>query len=119
MKRYLLLSLCLLAGIAAVANPITREQARQKAEAFMAGKHIAADSKNGMRKAPRMTAVTQTNDTEAYYVFNAEDNGGFVIVSGDDQIPEILGYSDAGNFDAENQPPALAWWLKSYYVCSR
>lgn len=31
-----------------------------------------------------------------YYVFNTNDDNGFVIVSGDDRTAEILAYSDKG-----------------------
>ncbi len=51
-------------------------------------------------------------ENKPYYVFNAE-NGGFVIVSGDDNARQILGYSDSGTF-GENIPPQLQELLNEY-----
>ncbi|MBR3455603.1 MAG: C10 family peptidase [Bacteroidaceae bacterium] len=52
--------------------------------------------------------------TPAFYVFNAEDGQGFVIVSGDERMPEVMAYSRNGQFDAENMPPALIEMLDAY-----
>lgn len=49
-----------------------------------------------------------------YYVFNAEGGNGYVIVSGDDRTPEILGYVDNGSFDEENIPDNMKSWLQLY-----
>jgi hypothetical protein len=62
--------------------------------------------------------VTATigNDLEErtmFYMFNV-DNVGFVIVSGDDTVIPILGYSDQGNFHSDNMPPAFQKWLEGY-----
>jgi hypothetical protein len=48
-----------------------------------------------------------------FYVFNV-DNFGFVIVSGEDTVIPILGYSDQGNFHSANMPPAFQKWLEGY-----
>lgn len=47
-----------------------------------------------------------------FYIFNAEQ--GFIIVSGDDNVYPILGYSDEGVFDPNNIPPSVAKWLEGY-----
>lgn len=46
-----------------------------------------------------------------YYVFNEENNGGFVIVSADDVAVPVLGYSHTGNYDPDNLPPGLVYWM--------
>lgn len=48
-----------------------------------------------------------------FYVFNA-GSSGFVIVSGDDNVTPILGYSDQGTFDPDNIPQNVAKWLEGY-----
>jgi len=48
-----------------------------------------------------------------FYVFNV-DNVGFVIVSGDDTVIPVLGYSDQGTFHSDNMPPAFQKWLEGY-----
>ena len=48
-----------------------------------------------------------------FYVFNAAQSG-FVIVSGDDIVTPILGYSDKGSFDPANVPQNVAKWMEGY-----
>ena len=42
-----------------------------------------------------------------YYIFNAGKNAGFVIVSADDRVEPILGYSFKGGLNYHNIPPAF------------
>jgi len=59
------------------------------------------------------TEVSSINSHAAdFYVFNY-DNGGFVIVAGDDRAEEILAYGDH-YFDVNNLPCNVAWWLGQY-----
>lgn len=53
----------------------------------------------------------KTNNTP-YYAFNLEQ--GYVIVSGDDEMTELVGYAENGFFDAENVPPQMQLWLNGY-----
>lgn len=51
----------------------------------------------------------------AYYVFNNDRRtGGYIIVSGDDRVPAVLGYSDSGTFDVSDVPEAMQDLLDSY-----
>ncbi len=54
--------------------------------------------------------------TAPYYVFDSEDGGGYVIVSGDDRTAPILGYADSGNFDSDRIPMQLKRLLDSYQI---
>ena len=38
----------------------------------------------------------------------------YVIVSGDDEMTELVGYAENGFFDAENVPPQMQLWLNGY-----
>ncbi len=49
-----------------------------------------------------------------YYVFNNGNDRGFTIVSGDDLLPEIVGYSATGTFDESQMPENLTAFLKAY-----
>ena len=53
------------------------------------------------------------NSTPLYYVFNFNNNG-FVIVSADDAVIPILGYSTEGLYSDQNQSPEFAYWMDSY-----
>ncbi len=60
-------------------------------------------------------AVTSTySDLAPYYIFNASDGKGFVIVSGDDRMTELVGYSKTGFIDTDNMPDALKSCLDNY-----
>ena len=99
------------------ANPVDPEMAKGKAirffrsqgldvqEARMMPEHTAARSFKGK-------AVTE--GTPAYYVFNAGNQDGYVIVSGDDRTEEILGYCPQGNFSWEEIPENMRAWLNGY-----
>ena len=90
------------------AEPISKTAALQKAKAFFGeqNKRVEAEA----RRAPGR----DTEENAPYYVFNAQDNQGFVIVSGDDRAVPILGYADEGSFDAENMPENVRSWLQGY-----
>lgn len=54
---------------------------------------------------------SSTEDAE-YYLFTETNNNGFVIVSGDDRLNPIVGYST--NAASSEMPSALAAWLDEY-----
>ena len=108
MKRFFLFSVLLLATIVIMAEGIDRQSALEKAKKFMPGKQfVAAETVPSARRAI-------ANKTDAFYVFNAEDNAGYVIVSGDDRTTEILGYAENGNLDIDHIPDNMKWWLDNY-----
>ena len=108
--RYILLIISLLMGaVEVMAGSVTREQARQRAEAFLKGKVISQDV------ASRRSIVGKNGmDVEPLYVFNAEGEQGFVIVSGCDETEPILGYSHKGSFDVEHMPENVWAWMEGY-----
>ncbi len=114
-KRVITILTMLLTAVVVSANPISKAQARQKAEAFLREQGDTrlltpvADGKSMSRQ--RRAAA---NESAAYYVFNKGTNEGFVIVSGDDRTETVLGYSDTGDFDYDNLPPALQGLLEYY-----
>lgn len=107
MKKLLFLLLAIMATVAVNAQLVSRQQALEKAQKFMPGKQFVEKS-----------VISSRGDVsgrlDAFYVFNADNNGGFVIVSGDDRTTDILGYSKTGNLDMEQLPDNLKWWLESY-----
>jgi len=58
--------------------------------------------------------AASANETVYFYVFGTENNDGFVIVSGDDRVVPVLGYSDTNGFSADDMPENLRWWLGEY-----
>ena len=100
------LLLCLFVGITANASQITEQQALQ-----VAAKYADIDIKSHPQ---RMKAAGKQQKTAAYYAFNIGDNEGFIIVSGDDSLTELVGYSDSGSFDLDKIPDNMRSWLQSY-----
>ena len=112
MKQRLLLILSLLLMVAmSQAAPVDANKAKDKALQFLSGKQAKA---RGMEQGTTPDVQLVTSEGDSYYVFNVGQQNGFVIVSGDDRAPEILGYSDSGTFDAQNIPDNMAAWLQGY-----
>ena len=109
MKKFLCLFLSLYVSATLFADQVTEQQALQKAQQFMKGKNLSVVNTKSFSRG-------NLQDSEAFYIFNAENNGGFVIVSGDDRTVEILGYSDKGSLDLENAPDNLKWVLEGYRI---
>lgn len=109
-KSLLLVVLALLTNISTSAQHVTEEQALQKAQAFLS-KKTTGSRYNAPGQVRRLSKATQN---DAFYIFNAEKNGGFVIVSGDERTEEILGYSMEGNIVPDNMPENMKAWLKGY-----
>ena len=55
------------------------------------------------------------SDKDAYYVFTStSDEAGFVIVSGDERMPDVLAYSEFGSFNVDSIPSNVLYWLDCY-----
>lgn len=106
MKKVLLTLLAFMVTVAMNAEQISKQQALQKAQQLMPGKQFG--------EARSFARSAGSSEREPFYVFNADGNQGFVIVSGDDRTTEILGYSNTGTLDMEQLPENLKWWLDSY-----
>ena len=113
-KKTTLLLLMAFSLLTAMAAPITQEQAQKRATAFLRqckGSSVltpVAANRTGMMKGKADKATTP------YYVFDRGQNEGFVIVSGDDQTIDVLGYCDQGTFDYKQMPEAMREWLDDY-----
>lgn len=105
MKKLTLLLMSLFVTLISFAGEVTETEALQKAQQFMQGKQF---KQRNLRRAPSTAGG-------AYYVFNVENKGGFVIVAGEDRMPDILGYSEKGNFDLTKAPDNVKW-LMGYYA---
>lgn len=74
---------------------------------------IAMDAAS-LAKAKSLNSLAVSGKPVAYYVFPNGENKGFTIVSGDDRLPEIVGYSDSGTYSDGNQPEAYKAFLEMY-----
>ena len=89
------------------AGPVSKQKAQSHAYNFMA--------KNGMKiKTAPAHIARKANGEAAYYVYNAADSKGFVIISGDDRTDAVLGYVDQGEFNPASIPENMRVWLEGY-----
>ncbi len=91
------------------AKEITPQQAQE-----IAARHIVLDSRSNAPARPFSISVpAAATATVPYYAFNDARGNGFVLVSGDDCVPPVLGYSTTGTFDETDMPLQMREWLQS------
>ena len=56
----------------------------------------------------------ENEDDNLFYVFDVENQKGFVIISAQDFTKPILGFSDENNIDFNNLSPSLRYMLNGY-----
>lgn len=61
----------------------------------------------------KSASTRSLSESPAFYVYN-HGQAAYVIVSGDDRMKPVLGYSDNGAFITENLPSNLQAWLEYY-----
>ena len=119
MKKLLLLFLVLLCSLTAWTAQRSPEEALSIARSF-----FMQSSGDVTRSAGDIQLVTVSNDLlksvstrsvegTAFYIYNYEQSA-YVIVSGDDRMKPVLGYSDNGSFITENLPVNILGWLELY-----
>lgn len=113
-KIFILLVLGLLTLQVSHAAPRTLQQAKAIAERQAKALGIVVDQQTVQYSKAAPGLFSDLDAEEPYYVFNNGDNRGFTIVSGDDLLPEIVGYSDRGTFTSENMPVQLKDFLDGY-----
>ena len=122
MKRlsFLLFTL-LLCGIGLYAQQRSESEAIQIAQNFFREKGIDSHlsvvpyQKINVQVRKAIGAVKRMpSQNQGFYVVNDETNNRFVIVSADERLNTILGYSDYGTFSPENMPDALLEFLDGY-----
>lgn len=105
-KRYSLsVTILLLVTIMLWAAPRTPEQALDIARST---RLRTASAQRVLSSQPMHIAA----HTSAYYAVNT--GHGFILVSSDTHMPEVLGYSDGSDFCVDSLPPAFRYWLQCY-----
>ena len=93
------------------ARQLTAEQALTRAIS-QSGKAMRMNVPSSGSQLALAYAV-KTDGIASVYVFN-RTGGGFYVLSGSDNAPAILGYSDNGTIDPATMPPAFKDWLEIY-----
>lgn len=119
-RLHLLLLILLLISVSAFAGPRSFRQAKQIAERQAALLGIVMDESAASQAKSfgfgEKTQKSQASDQEtaSYYVFPHGEGKGFTIVSGDDCLPEIVGYTDQGTYDEASLPESYKNFMKAY-----
>ena len=107
MNRFFLLATALLVSTCVWAKQITETEAMS-----LASKYVDIEIGQTPIKTLKSASKRQAKNAE-YYMFNS-GNSGFVIISGDDSLTELIGYSDSGTIDEDNMPTNMKAWLDQY-----
>ena len=117
MKKVLLLTACfLLSSFILTSAPIDTALSKRVAANFYR-ERIGSDA--NPRGVPMLVktykaapSAERRDSLICLYIYNVGD--GYVIVSGDDRVKPVLGYSTEGHFDPQNMPIQLEEWLLGY-----
>lgn len=105
--------LLLMMSLASFAGPRSFQQAKEIALRQAAQLGISMDEASSAKaKSKRVKSVS--GEVPAYYVFPNGEGKGFTVVSGDDRLPEVVGYSDKGTYDEGNLPSNYVGFMKAY-----
>lgn len=109
MKKRLTLLTALIACLSCAAAPLSPEQALQRVTESKGAKKLLG----GDMARPELVLTGKTAlGSPAYYVFTQK--AGTLFVSAEDSAEPLLGYSENGDFNPDNMPPQLKWWLNKY-----
>lgn len=99
-------------------NPVDTTTAKKVAVNFWkqnnAGPVVNGKTLRFQRETPDFRLLPTDTLFSGFYIFNAVNGKGFVIVSANDNTIPILGYSMDKSFQVENMPPNLKDWLNGY-----
>ena len=109
MKKQLLVLLTIMTTCGAVlAGPVPRERAKAVAQNFA--------YRHGLKKLIQyeLTESSTKRGYNEFYVFASGGGDGFVLVSKDDCVTPILGYSEQGSLPEQDLPEHIEAWLREY-----
>lgn len=113
-KIFITLAAVLCCVMTMMAEPVSPNVAKQAAAKFLQASGTSLESEYMQARGMSRSKVSgKLAEASPYYVFNATDSRGFVIVSGDDCVGDnlVLGYTSQGSFSEDNVPDNMKWWL--------
>lgn len=109
-RKTALIAMGAVVALGVSASPITPDEALNRL-------HSEGPVKARALLAKGMRLVHTTNTlagSPAAYVFAPQQGQGFTVLSADDIAIPVLGYSDTGEFDPNNIPAPVKYWLNQY-----
>ena len=103
----------------------TPQEAAKIASEFIHQRHLSATPMLRIQRASQAPVISTPvelvhtqyqadKSTPAVYVFNNQQEEGFVLISAIDNARSVLGYADQGNFNPNDIPCNLQLWLQMY-----
>ena len=120
MRRFILSLLITILAITVFSKQVNEKTAKIAARTFFTNvlvkKNISYTDFIVADKFTDIDTIYSNSSSERvyYYIFNLKENKGFIIVSGYDNIEPILGYSTERNYDNNNIPANLKYFLNDY-----
>ena len=112
MRKLILFLSALVSFVSVDARQINEQEAQMKAQQFFGKANQSyANRRNAPRKTPKLVLA---NNREELYIYNDKANGGYVVISGDDRLPDVLAYSYDGLYDDNNIPDNMKAWMDDY-----
>ena len=119
MRKYFVLLMMLLAWQSAMADVVTKDQARRRAAEFFAAAEVKTKASAVRPEDFKLVgtfpevATKSSSSAPAMYIFE-RTAGGFAVVSGDDVARPVLGYSLSGRFPIKDMPDNVRAMLQWY-----
>ncbi|MDL2227960.1 thiol protease/hemagglutinin PrtT [Odoribacter sp. OttesenSCG-928-L07] len=121
MKRFLLSLALIFFGISLIAEEISVKTAQSVGAVFLSQNVLAKSEINSddlnlvyTSESKSIPGFQLSKSTTYFYVFDIEQDTGFVIVAADDRSYPILGYSTESYFNPDNIPLNVAKWFEDY-----
>jgi len=112
-KIYLILIVILSFSLISKAGKIEPEQAKKVAINYYSLLKSEYSNTSSFQPIIGEIFIEDIKGTTAFYIFNFQEKG-FIIVSGDDSIIPILGFSFKGKYTPDNQPDGFKYLINSY-----
>ena len=109
----IVVALAIMSSCGMWAKPRSLEQARAIAARHAKSLGIAQTLQGAPRKVKSQMNRASTS-AQSYYVFENGSDKGYTIVSGDDRLPDIVGYSCNGSYEELNQPEAFKEYMEAF-----
>ena len=104
-KNLTLLLLVLSVSLAVTAAPRERKNMQTAAAQLLS-------QRTGGAMAPQHQQLKELRTSSAYTIYGYEQ-GGFAVMSNDDLLPEVLGYSTVAVHSRQGDNPGFEWWLQA------
>ena len=96
------------------ANPVDSIVAKRAANNFYYQNSELKSLTGVNAKLVYISTASENENLKLYYVFNINNDDGFVVVSADNDVNPVIAYTLKGRFSSENLPPDFIYWMRNY-----